>query len=108
MNTGETGGYRIGFKELYELVITVSAKLDTVTSQQATQIQANTSRIEGMGKGMQMMWEQFEKYKNEVKEDYAELERRIDARQGNNWQVNLAIASGFLGLLVSIGQMLIK
>ena len=108
MNTGETGGYRIGFKELYELVITVSAKLDTVTSQQATQIQANTSRIEGMSKGMQMMWEQFEKYKSELKEEYAELERRIDARQGNNWQVNLAIASGFIALLTSLAQLLIK
>lgn len=100
MTSGDSG-YRIGFKELYELVIQVSTKLDTITGQQATQIQANTSRIEGMSKGMQMMWK-------ELQEADKELERKLEAKEGATWQVNLAIAGSTISLLTALAGIIIK
>lgn len=100
MTSGDSG-YRIGFKELYELVIQVSTKLDTITGQQATQIQANTSRIEGMSKGMQMMWK-------ELQEADKELERKLETKEGATWQVNLAIAGSTISLLTALAGIIIK
>lgn len=99
--TSSEGGYRIGFKELYDLVIQVSAKLDAISAQQGTQIQANTSRIEDLSKGMRLIWEQFEKYKTEVKND-------IQGQRGNTWQINLAIAGSTISMLTTLAGFIIK
>jgi TolA-binding protein len=106
--TESPSGYRIGFRELYELVMQVSAKLDTVTAQQATQIQANTSRIDDLSKGMRMMWDQIEKNKAEREVQIDKLNTRIETRGQSTWQINLAIAGSGISLLAALAGFLVK
>lgn len=85
-----TGGYSIGFKELYDLVTEVGRKLDVMGSTHSQQIQANSERIETMSKGMKVMWE------------------RLNAKSSSNWQINLAIAGAVVSFLTSLAGLLLK
>lgn len=85
-----SGGYSIGFKELYDLVTEVSRKLDSTISLHGQQIAACSDRIETMGKGMKMLWTTVEKTK------------------GSGWQVNLAMGTSAVSLLTALATVLVK
>lgn len=85
-----SGGYSIGFKELYDLVTELGRKLDTMGSLHAQQIAANAERLETQGKAMQMMW------------------KKLEEKQANGWQVNLAIATSLVALVAAVLPVLIR
>lgn len=85
-----SGGYSIGFKELYDLITEVSRKLDTLSTSHSQQIGANAERIETMSKAMKLMWKKVE-----------------DTKQ-SSWQVNLAIATSGISLLTALATIVIK
>lgn len=76
-------GYTIGFKELYDSITTLSVQLNTALNDHGQQITNNTARIETLERQVRAQWSMIER------------------SQGNTWQVNLAIASGVLGLLAA-------
>lgn len=85
-----SGGYSIGFKELYDLVTEVSRKLDSTAALQAQQIAANADRIDMISKGVKMLW------------------KTVEDGKGSNWQINLAIGTSAVSLLTAVATMVIK
>lgn len=85
-----SGGYSIGFKELYDLVTDVGRKLDALHSSHSQQISANTERLETHGKALQKMWD------------------RLDNQKNTNWQTNIAIATSAVSLLTALATLVIK
>lgn len=85
-----SGGYSIGFKELYDLITEVSRKLDTMSSLHSQQIAANAERLETHAKAIQQMW------------------KRLDEGKQASWQVNLAIATSVIAVLTALLPLLVK
>lgn len=83
-------GYNIGFKELYELIIQQSNKLDLISAGLAKDIAHNTARIDVLEKTTKVLWDM------------------LNNKKTNTWQVNLAIAAGLVSVLTSLAALIIK
>jgi hypothetical protein len=103
-----SGGYSIGFKELYESISAVSAKLDTMGSSHAQQIADNRARIETTEKAMRVFWDRLEKQQEASKQLVRDVDAKLEAKGQSTWQVNLAIAGSTVSVIIAIAGTIIR
>jgi hypothetical protein len=115
----ETGGYRIGIRDVYTLVLEVSAKLDKSTNEHTLQIAQLKASQETAREAMRRMWERLEEQEKHLAGHEREADAKraqhvkdvnaeLDKRGTTNWQVNLAIAAAMISLLIALLQLVAK
>lgn len=104
----ETGGYRIGIKDVYDRITTVSAQLEKITNEHSLQIAKNTSDLTTIQHAMREMWNRIGEGERNLAQQGREFDKELDKRGDQQWQSGLAIIAILVAVASAVIQVIVR
>lgn len=106
--TDETGGYRIGIKDIYTQIVELSARLDKITNDHSIQIASMQSQQETLRHAMREMWTRIDKNTAGIEQQGRDFNTELDKRGDKQWQSSLSIVAIIISLIAAIAPLVVK